>query len=287
MKSVFYGLVFMVECFNIPMALGQELVIAAPARLDSTEPIGSGDAGDVMWRGNVYEALVGVGKDLNLVPSLAVSWEYNGAGLLLRLRAGCRFTNGDVLNSADVAASLLNAQEQGYFPGLRIEVVNDHTIQAIAENTRVPLAAWLMYLPIIPKGWVDGDRGASPAGTGPYQLVDIQRGSLAIFERNAGWWGWTETGVHGTADRITLLNVSDTSAQLNRLASGDADLLWDRTEGNADKGDEMEQFVQRLAQEQIRADYAPGGIIAQRPGRVQSIEADWYGIRWGRVQTSY
>ncbi|WP_157212050.1 ABC transporter substrate-binding protein [Sinorhizobium sojae] len=285
MKSAFYGLVFSLGWLNAPAAFGQELVIAAPARLDSREPNEWGDAGDVMWRNNVYEALVGVDNNLNLVPALAVSWEYNGVGLLLRLRE-CRFTNGDALSSADVAASLRHAQDQGSFPGLRIDVVDDHTIQVIAENDQTPLAAWLIYLPVIPRSWVDGDRGASPPGTGAYRLMDIQQDYRAIFERNTDWWGWTETEMTGTAERITLVNVRDKSVQVNSLSSGQADLLWAWTEGYADKGDETMQFVERLAGERIPAILAPGGIFAGRPGRVQSVQFDWYGIKWAHVRTS-
>ncbi|WP_192359588.1 ABC transporter substrate-binding protein [Mesorhizobium mediterraneum] len=285
MKSAFYGLVFSLGWLNVP-ALSQELVIAAPASLASIEPNERGDAGDVMWRNNVYDTLVGIDDDLDFVPELAVSWEYNGVGLLLRLRE-CTFTNGDALSAADVSASLRHAQDQGYFASLRIEVIDDNTIQVVAENDRTPLAAWLIYLPIIPRSWFDGDRDAFPPGTGPYRLVELRPSDRAIFERNTEWWGWTETDMTGTAERITLVAVGDQSAQVHLLSSGQVDLLWSRTGGYAEKGDETVQFMQSLAAMGIPATLPPGGIFAANRSReLLSIQFDWYGIKWANVQTS-
>lgn len=118
---------------------------AAPQALDTLRvalpsSIGSLDAGKEAGIMNyvvallVQEALVGVGQDGGLQPSLAESWTRKDATTYVyRLRSGVTFSDGAPLTAADVVASLNLHAKKGSTTAFAYAYANVDTIEATGD----------------------------------------------------------------------------------------------------------------------------------------------------------
>jgi peptide/nickel transport system substrate-binding protein len=154
----------------------------------------------------VQEALVGVGRDGSLQPSLAESWTAEDATTYVyKLRQGVRFSDGSPMTAEDVLASLDLHAKKGSTTAFAYAYANVDTIEAtgpaeITIKLKGPDAsfAWTPTpgtLLVTGKRFIEanGERIGTPEGkllgTGPYKVVEFAPDSHVTLERNDGWWG--------------------------------------------------------------------------------------------------
>jgi ABC-type transport system substrate-binding protein len=153
---------------------------------------------------HLYDRLVNLDQDTNVVPSLATSWTVSQDGLTwtFKLRTGHRFHDGTPVTADAVKRSfdrlLLPANrfpQRSWFDMIqRIAVVDEATI---AFTTDIPF----LFLPnrlattpasiVSPAAVTRMDRaafGASPVGSGPYVFKEWVRGSKIVMARNPNHW---------------------------------------------------------------------------------------------------
>src|SRR5206468_7437502 len=83
----------------------------APASLD---PHALAETFTLSWLGQVYESLVGRGKDLELVPALATKWEQpNPTTWRFHLRPNVKFHGGEPFSADDVIFSVKRIKADG------------------------------------------------------------------------------------------------------------------------------------------------------------------------------
>ncbi|MEO8393732.1 MAG: ABC transporter substrate-binding protein, partial [Chloroflexota bacterium] len=97
----------------------------------------------------IYEPLVELDADLNVVPALAESWKLSDDGLTLtfNLRHGVKFHDGAEMTSADVIASftrLLNpdtkaAAASNYASISKMDAPDDYTVVFTLSQSDVPM----------------------------------------------------------------------------------------------------------------------------------------------------
>ena len=183
---------------------------------------------------NLHDPLVRRDPDGNVVPGLAETWEVSddGMSITFHLQEGVKFQDGSGLTAEDVAFSLNRAidkpQSELYTSFMdSAEAVDGSTVKV---NLKYKELAALQYLTqtnsaIVSKAYVEsvGDENyaAKPCGTGPYKLVEWQKGSKIILESNEDYYRGAPAIKH-----IELRVLKEATTAMVALESGDVDLVY-------------------------------------------------------------
>jgi oligopeptide transport system substrate-binding protein len=176
----------------------------------------------IMWSVHqLYNTLVEIDSGLNIVPSLAKSWEVSADRLMytFHLRTGIFFHDNDAFpngkgrafTAADVAYSLQriidkNTASTGtWIFNNRVDTsdgfkaLNDSTFQLKLLRPFHPIMGILsmQYCSIVPKEVVEKygkDFRRHPCGTGPFQFVSWDEGEAMVLHKNKQYWEKDSTG---------------------------------------------------------------------------------------------
>ncbi|MDB4836862.1 ABC transporter substrate-binding protein [Marinomonas sp.] len=212
---------------------GGRLVVGTEAAStnDSLDPTKFNSTTNYLIAYAVYDPLVNRGLDLQPIPWLAESWEPNANATewTFNLRKGITFHNGKDFSADDVIYSLArHISETSESPAKAFlsqisEMIKEgsHTIRfkLSAPNADFPITLSDPRVQITPDGYEDFLNTAP--GTGPFKVKDFKAGSRYIFERNDNYWGSDGPWV----DELEIIGISDASARINALFSGDINTL--------------------------------------------------------------
>jgi oligopeptide transport system substrate-binding protein len=176
----------------------------------------------IMWSVHqLYNTLVEIDSGLNIVPSLAKSWEVSADRLIytFHLRTGIFFHDneafpngkGRTFTAADVVYSLQRildkntASTGSWIFNNRIDTlegfktVNDSTFQLKLLRPFHPIMGILsmQYCSIVPKEVVEKygkDFRRHPCGTGPFQFVSWDEGEAMVLHKNKQYWEKDSSG---------------------------------------------------------------------------------------------
>ena len=182
---------------------------------------------------HIYEPLLGLDADMNVIPRLAKSWAWSEDGLTLTLeiQEGVVFHDGTPMTSADVKASferILNeetgAAARSFFTAIdTIDAPDDMTV---VFNLSAPNAAILaaMTTPngaILSKAWLEagGDPAVETNGTGPFKLADWDPDNVLTLTANEQYWVPDRPYLDG----IEFRTIPDESSILAGLRAGEID----------------------------------------------------------------
>ena len=210
------------------------LVIALSSEPTTLDPQLAADSIGGMIILNLHDPLVRRDSNGEVVPGLADSWEIaeDGLSITFSLHPGVKFQDGSDLTAEDVAFSLNRAiekpQSELYTCFMEsAEAVDDSTVKV---NLLYKEPAALQYLTqtnsaIVSKAYVEsvGDENyaAQPCGSGPYKLVDWQKGSKIILEANEDYYKGAPS-----IKNIELRILKETTTSMVALESGDVDLVY-------------------------------------------------------------
>ncbi|MEX2536090.1 MAG: ABC transporter substrate-binding protein [Trueperaceae bacterium] len=134
---------------------------------------------------SVYEFLIGIDENGAPAPVLAENWEWSedGLTLIVNLREGVLFHNGNEMTSADVKYSLDRVRNEGprsseFSQVTDIVAVDPYTIEIhLSEPTAAllgSLANPIAPAVIVPEGEAERQGGqiTQPVGTGPFRFVE-------------------------------------------------------------------------------------------------------------------
>ena len=140
----------------------------------------------------VFDRLVHLDYDMNIVPALAESWEVEDEKTtVFHLRKGVKFHDGEEMTSEDVKYSLercieSNGVNYNYLIISDIIIEDDYTIKIV---TKEPFNALLYRLAldaasiVSKKAATSGDDfNANPVGAGPYKFVSWDLGGDVVLE---------------------------------------------------------------------------------------------------------
>ncbi len=179
---------------------------------------------------NVYETLTKIGPDGGVAPLLAERWSVASdlKTYTFRLRRDAWFHNGEPLDSAAVKYSFERAagdkstnKDRRVFRNMAVIGTPDAATVVITLKTAEPDFLFLLGQAtaaiVEPKS--APTNAAKPVGTGPYKLESWAHGASIVL---AKWPGWRNAAaVHFS--RVTFRFISDPSAQVAALLSGDVD----------------------------------------------------------------
>lgn len=199
-----------------------------PTNLDFTTTAGSAIPQAMM--SNVYEGLVEVDQEGEIVPLLASEWSVSDdrKTYTFTLEEGVTFSNGADFTAEDVKFSF-DRVESDWVSSLKskmdvvdeVEVLGDHEVAVRLER---PSNAWLFDL-ATPVGAIftpDGvdDLANAPVGTGPYTVETWTPNERIVLGTRDDYWG-ERPGV----DEVTLRYFADATATTNALQTGDVDAI--------------------------------------------------------------
>jgi peptide/nickel transport system substrate-binding protein len=193
--------------------------------------------------GNIYEGLVGRGKDLSLVPALATSWKQTSPTVWrFELRKGVQFHDGTPFTADDVVFSFARAAGDG--SDMRANVndvkavrkIDSHTVEIETKSPFPILPNQLTTTFILSKKWCEDNQATKPVdrrkgienaasfranGTGAYRLRERQPGVRTVFVRNGNYWG----KIDGNAQEVIYTPIGNDATRVAALLSGEVDVM--------------------------------------------------------------
>ena len=185
------------------------------------------------WYGMAYDTLIHMDRVGNLGPMLATEWEFSADGkqLVLKLRHGVTFSDGQPFNAAAVKANIERGKtltDSAVAADLdavaSVDVVDEYTVRLDLTTptavilSRLATKAGTMVSPAAMNGAVDLD--VTPVGTGPYVLTKYQTGVSGTYVRNDSYWGGRPS-----VAKIELSLYADSTAGINALQTGQIEMF--------------------------------------------------------------
>ena len=183
---------------------------------------------------SLCDKLFDITPELDIVPQLAAEWHWvdDNKGLLIKLRPGVKFQDGEKLDAAAVKFSI---ERHLNMPGSNrkaeisaissIEIVDDLTVKLVLKAPSAPLLAALSDragMIVSPKAaQAPGDFANHPVCAGPYKFVERIAQDRIVLERFADYWN--KDSLH--FDRISFLPIPDSTVRLANLQSGGLDMI--------------------------------------------------------------
>ena len=199
-----------------------------PTNLDFTTTAGAAIPQALM--SNVYEGLVELDQEGQIVPLLAQDWTVSDdrKTYTFTLQDGVTFSNGDPLTAEDVKFSF-DRVKTDWVSSLKakmdvVESVDVLSDSEVAVTLSTPSNAWLFSLAtpvgaIFTPNGVD-DLANAPVGTGPYALGEWVPNERIVLDTRDDYWG-EAPGV----EQVTLRYFADATATTNALQTGDVDAI--------------------------------------------------------------
>jgi ABC-type transport system substrate-binding protein len=202
-----------------------------PTTLD---PANGLSGGDIHFLYTVYDRLLAFDPDtLDPRPMLAESFEWTNDDrtLVLKLRQGVTFHDGEAFNAEAVKTSIEFYQNSGkqadLNPITEIEVVDEFTVALHVDRPYSVLTSLLMDrggMIISPKAiaefGVDGV-GRNPAGTGPFKVTNWAAGDSLVLERFEDYWNPDRIKLDGIEYRI----IKNQTTVVSALMAGQVDYV--------------------------------------------------------------
>ncbi|MEZ0448322.1 ABC transporter substrate-binding protein [Cellulomonas sp. ICMP 17802] len=226
----------------------------------------------------VYDQLFRLDPEANPQPNLATKWEYDDAltTLTVTLRDDVKFTDGEPFNAAAVQANLMNTKSGTNEAANQlksvasVDVVNDTTAAihlTAPDPSLVPNLGNTAGMMACPKAIGTAELQTTPCGSGPYVMdkANTTVDAKYTFTRNADYWNTKAFPF----DKIVLTPLTDSTAVLNALQSGQVDgaVVTDSKNVATVKGAGLNTL-----------EYQPGSIMGfyiwDRAGTIQPALAD-------------
>lgn len=182
---------------------------------------------------NVYETLVKLDDQGNLVPGLASSWEISEDRLTytFKLYSEARFASGAIVDADAVVTSIENARSGSKTsPTIRAQMsviskvtaVDNQTVEILLNR---PSNNWLYDMTqsggiIIEPGNLN-NMDTKTFGSGPYLLQEWKQNESVTLERNDNYWGENKPYYK----TVTFKYYVDSNAMNSAMLAGDLDIV--------------------------------------------------------------
>ncbi len=209
-----------------------------PTGLDITAADGAGGPQALLY--NVYETLVKINNDGQLVGLLANSWTLSPDRLTytFALQPRANFANGDPVSGEAVAASINHIlHDKAVSPTLKAQMVDVRDVEATGDKSvkvtlKQPSQFWLYNMAgaagivVDPSGLTK--MATASAGSGPYTLGSWKKGDSVTLDRNTKYWG---NEAHFSS--VVFKYYTDPNALTTAMKAGDINIISDLTTPDA------------------------------------------------------
>lgn len=221
------------------------MVVVLPADPGSLDPHANVAQNKHQSLRQIYETLVVYNDNGELIPWLAESWEYqDDLTLVLHIRQGVKFHNGDELKASDVLFSLKRMREDNTVASMQVsridfnasEVLDDYTVKLVMTSVyalQLPMLENPLCVIINERSYKESgaDFYKAPIGTGAYKVVKYNSGDSLVLE------GFDEYWIEGLpyVKNLTLRYVTDASSRAIEAESGGADIVYEISASDIDR----------------------------------------------------
>lgn len=164
-------------------------------------------------------------KDLNIINDLATDHQVSEDGLkwTVTIREDVLFSDGEPLTASDVVFTFDTAQSSASIIDLHnlvnVEETDSSTIVFTLKQPESTFIYSLVEIGIVPKHAYDDAYSDHPIGSGPFNLVQWDKGQQLIVEENSSYYG-----EKSNFKQITFLFLSEDSA-FAAAKAGDVDVV--------------------------------------------------------------
>lgn len=179
----------------------------------------------------IYEPLVRLDAQLNVVPAIADSWEFSADNLTLtfKLNPNAKFSDGASVTSEDVKASFTRLLDEATAAAARsnflsIESIDTPDATTVVFHLKQPDAPILVAMAtinaaVVPASVITGGTVETTAlGSGPFKLDSWAPNEKEVLSVNENW-----AGGDVAIDGITISVLPDETAILASLRAGQTD----------------------------------------------------------------
>jgi peptide/nickel transport system substrate-binding protein len=231
-----------------PVKEGGTLRIGTSYAIDSLNPyVGQSDYTYATFE-YIYPQLVQYDADLQIVPDFAASWDESADGLTwtFHTRPDAKWSDGQTLSAEDAAWTIgtdlkfikgATATAAGTLAHLQsVDATDANTLVLHYETPVANVLEQLQSLSILPQHvwakYATGNGAAlktfqNPAPVvsgGPFVLTKYSKNQVALFERNANWWGQKPH-----IDGFGLEFFSNADGMISAFEHGDLDMIGEYT----------------------------------------------------------
>ncbi|HIM44699.1 MAG TPA: ABC transporter substrate-binding protein, partial [Alphaproteobacteria bacterium] len=217
-------------------AAGDNLVIAFQADITSWDPSVNFPTGQGIFK-SVFDAPLAQDNKLGYIPHVLTKWAYAEGDPLtmhIEMRDDVSFHNGDKMTMEDIKFSFFDRLSDEVHPidfaGVwgaiaDFEITSPTSATLHFGRPMATVQEWWNFLGsyIVPKKYyteVGHDAFIeNPVGSGPYKLIDYQRGSRIVLEAYDDYWGGAPK-----IKRVTFEIITDAPARVAAVQSGNADV---------------------------------------------------------------
>jgi len=229
------------ETDNTPVQ-GGTLIAVIPNDPATLNPCLAQDEGAGLLISQIFNNLVMMDADYNIVPDLADSWEYNDdyTQLTFHLHEGVKWHDGEDFTADDVVFTMNTIKEQSGI--LSMSLANVTSVEATDANTvvftsAVPDVTLLYNLAyfggsIIPKhiyegtDWTTNPANQAPIGTGPFKFVSAQTGVSVELAANTDYF---RDGPY--LDKVIYQVIPDRETEYQMWKNGEVDVMYNPIPG--------------------------------------------------------
>ena len=179
----------------------------------------------------VYEPLVRLDAELNVIPAIATSWEFSpdAKTLTFKLDPNAKFSNGETVTPADVKASFERILDEATAAAARsnflsiasIDTPDAETVVFNLNTADVPILVSMATInaAIVPASEIaSGAVGTTTLGSGPFVLTSWEPNAREVLTANPDW-----AGGKLAIDGIDITVLPDETAILASLRAGQTD----------------------------------------------------------------
>jgi peptide/nickel transport system substrate-binding protein len=162
--------------------------------------------------------------EMNIVKDLALNYDVSNDGKIwtFSIRNDVKFSDGEPLTAEDIQFTYDTALHNGSVVDLtvleKVELINDYTIQFHLKKAQSTFIDAFISTGIVAKHAYGEQYAENPVGSGPYQLVQWDKGQQLIVKANPEYYGATPY-----FQKLTFLFLSE-DASLAAARAGEVDV---------------------------------------------------------------
>lgn len=208
-----------------------EIIMAEASDIVTLDPHDSTDTYSNKAITMIYDRLINLDADANVIPGLAESWEeVSPTEIVFHLTKGVKFHNGEELKASDVKFSLDRQRSTPRSAPLlakvtEVNVVDEYTVQMILSEAYAPIFVNLTETQssiLNEKAVTDGGTkyAQNPVGTGPMKFESWQPNDNAVLVANDDYFGGKPV-----TTKITLRVIPEPTSRTIALETGEVDFV--------------------------------------------------------------
>lgn len=183
---------------------GGSYVVATTGEPEDYNPDAQVSSGNYRIVQNIFNRLVKINGNDQVVPDIAESYEFSEDGKVLTFKLHeAKWHDGEDFTAEDVKWTFDTIKEQEGFASNSLEaikeinVVDDRTVEFVLDAPNAGILGALAWQGtfIMPKhiyegsDWLENEANQKPVGTGPFKFKEQVAGDKVVIERNDDYFG--------------------------------------------------------------------------------------------------